>query len=167
MANQAGRLSLTFFAAAISLQGSTKNNGNSTGLKPWGSFGLEREKFTAALSCAGFQHPHLIVSVGAVTAMLGVALNLILGLSRVVLAMGRRADMPSLFAKVDSPCSPTSAIIAAGIAIGALALIGNVEITLSAKEWVLLELALEVSRRPRSRCVLEMQEASIVSHRER
>ena len=88
MANQAGRLSLTFFAAAISLQGSTKNNGNSTGLKPWGSFGLEREKFTAALSCAGFQHPHLIVSVGAVTAMLGVALNLILGLSRVVLAMG-------------------------------------------------------------------------------
>ena len=38
---------------------------------------------------------------------------------------------------------------------------------MSAKEWVLLELALEVSRRPRSRCVLEMQEASIVSHRER
>jgi APA family basic amino acid/polyamine antiporter len=37
---------------------------------------------------------HLIVSIGAVAATLGVALNLILGLSRVVLAMGRRADMP-------------------------------------------------------------------------
>jgi APA family basic amino acid/polyamine antiporter len=81
---------------------------------------------------------HLIVSVGAVTAMLGVALNLILGLSRVVLAMGRRADMPSLFAKVDSAGSPTSAIIAAGIAIGALALIGNVEITWSFSAFTVL-----------------------------
>jgi APA family basic amino acid/polyamine antiporter len=81
---------------------------------------------------------HLIVSVAAVTAMLGVALNLILGLSRVVLAMGRRADMPSLFAKVDSAGSPTPAIIAAGTAIGALALIGNVEVTWSFSAFAVL-----------------------------
>src|SRR5690606_13476539 len=34
------------------------------------------------------------VGAGAMTAMLGVLLNLILGLSRVVLAMGRRGDLP-------------------------------------------------------------------------
>ena len=39
---------------------------------------------------------HTIVTIGAITAMLGVALNLILALSRVVLAMGRRADMPGV-----------------------------------------------------------------------
>jgi basic amino acid/polyamine antiporter, APA family len=81
---------------------------------------------------------HLIVSVGAVTAMLGVALNLILGLSRVVLAMGRRADMPSLFARVDRSGSPTPAIVAAGAAIAALALIGNVEITWSFSAFTVL-----------------------------
>src|SRR5690606_28107556 len=42
-----------------------------------------------------------IVSVGAVTAMLGVLLNLVLGLSRVLLAMGRRGDMPAATARID------------------------------------------------------------------
>src|SRR5690606_3893451 len=39
----------------------------------------------------------IVVAIGSVTAMLGVLLNLILGLSRVVLAMGRRGDLPSSF----------------------------------------------------------------------
>jgi len=34
------------------------------------------------------------LGLGAIAAMLGVLLNLILGLSRVLLAMGRRRDMP-------------------------------------------------------------------------
>jgi basic amino acid/polyamine antiporter, APA family len=37
-----------------------------------------------------------IISIGAMTAMLGVLLNLLLGLSRMLLAMGRRRDMPGL-----------------------------------------------------------------------
>jgi APA family basic amino acid/polyamine antiporter len=41
-----------------------------------------------------------LVSIGAMTALLGVLLNLLLGLSRVVLAMGRRGDMPSIFSNV-------------------------------------------------------------------
>jgi basic amino acid/polyamine antiporter, APA family len=80
----------------------------------------------------------LIISIGAITAMLGVALNLILGLSRVVLAMGRRADMPGLFAKVDASGSPRVAVIIVGIAIGALALIGNVEVTWSFSAFTVL-----------------------------
>jgi APA family basic amino acid/polyamine antiporter len=43
---------------------------------------------------------HWLVAIGAMTAMLGVLLNLILGLSRVMLAMGRRGDMPMATANV-------------------------------------------------------------------
>ena len=39
--------------------------------------------------------PAQIVEIGAIVAMLGVLLNLVLGLSRVWLAMGRRRDMPA------------------------------------------------------------------------
>jgi basic amino acid/polyamine antiporter, APA family len=79
-----------------------------------------------------------IVGIGAVTAMLGVALNLILGLSRMLLAMGRRRDMPRLFANVNSSGSPVPAIIAVGIGIAALALIGNVETTWSFSAFTVL-----------------------------
>ena len=81
---------------------------------------------------------HTIVTIGAITAMLGVALNLILGLSRVVLAMGRRADMPGVFANVDASGSPNLAVIAVGVAIAAMALIGNVEVTWSFSAFTVL-----------------------------
>ena len=79
-----------------------------------------------------------IVGIGAVTAMLGVALNLILGLSRMLLAMGRRRDMPGLFADVNTSGSPVPAIIAVGMGIAALALIGNVETTWSFSAFTVL-----------------------------
>ncbi len=79
-----------------------------------------------------------IVGIGAVTAMLGVALNLILGLSRVILAMGRRGDMPERLAQVGRSGSPIPAIVAVGIAIAGLALIGNVEITWSFSAFTVL-----------------------------
>ena len=41
-----------------------------------------------------------ILALGAMTAMIGVLLNLLLGLSRVLLAMGRRHDMPAAVAAV-------------------------------------------------------------------
>lgn len=73
-----------------------------------------------------------IVAIGAMTAMLGVLLNLILGLSRVVLAMGRRQDLPRTFATLNpDQSSPTRAVIAVGGAIALLALIGNVKTTWS------------------------------------
>jgi len=43
-----------------------------------------------------------LVTIGAVVAMSGVILNLILGVSRVVMAMGRRADLPMRFANLNS-----------------------------------------------------------------
>jgi APA family basic amino acid/polyamine antiporter len=81
----------------------------------------------------------LVVTVGAVTAMLGVLLNLLLGLSRVLLAMGRRRDMPSLFARLnEAGMTPTSAVIAVAVLIGGLALIGDVRTTWSFSAFTVL-----------------------------
>jgi len=80
----------------------------------------------------GIPGASMILAVGAVTALLGVLLNLILGLSRVLLSMGRRKDMPSIFAKLNrSGTTPYPAVIVIGIAIAALVLIGNVKTTWS------------------------------------
>lgn len=71
-----------------------------------------------------------VVALGAVTAMAGVLLNLILGLSRVLLAMGRRRDVPALFGRLDATgTTPTAAVIAVGVLIAALAAIGDVRTT--------------------------------------
>jgi APA family basic amino acid/polyamine antiporter len=71
-----------------------------------------------------------LVALGACFAMLGVLLNLILGLSRVVLAMGRKGDLPPLFAHVSEEGRiPSAAIIGIGIAIIGLSFTGNVETT--------------------------------------
>lgn len=71
-----------------------------------------------------------LIAIGAVMAMLGVLLNLIIGLSRVVLAMGRQGDAPPVFARLwDDGRAPTGAVILVGLAVGGLALIGSVETT--------------------------------------
>lgn len=74
----------------------------------------------------------VIVSIGAITAMAGVLLNLILGLSRVWLAMGRRRDMPRILARLNSQqTTPYWAVLLVGATIGLLVLIGNVKTTWS------------------------------------
>ncbi len=71
-----------------------------------------------------------IVAVGAITAMLGVLLNLILGLSRVLLAMGRRRDMPAITDRIDtSGTTPYVAVFVMGVFIAGLVLIGDVRTT--------------------------------------
>lgn len=85
-------------------------------------------------------HPWLavLVSIGAVTAMLGVLLNLILGLSRMVLAMGRRADLPRPLARIDRRGVPAIAVIAVGLVIGGLALIGSIKLAWSFSAFTVL-----------------------------
>ncbi|MCC5647856.1 APC family permease [Nostoc sp. CHAB 5824] len=74
----------------------------------------------------------LVLGIGAVTAMLGVLLNLILGLSRVLLAMGRRSDAPKFLARLNQQqTTPYWAVIFVGIAIALLVLLGNVKTTWS------------------------------------
>ncbi|MBD0343868.1 MAG: amino acid permease [Coleofasciculus sp. Co-bin14] len=74
----------------------------------------------------------LVLAVGAMTAMLGVLLNLILGLSRVLLAMGRRRDMPRFLARLNQQgTTPYWAVLVVGGAIALLVLLGNVKTTWS------------------------------------
>lgn len=66
-----------------------------------------------------------ILAIGAIFAMLGVLLNLILGLSRVLLAMARRQDMPGILATLNPQATPHYAVIAVGCAIALIVLLGN------------------------------------------
>lgn len=80
-----------------------------------------------------------LLAVGAITAMLGVLLNLVLGLSRVLLAMGRRRDMPAVFGRLDrSGATPRWAVLAVGAAIGGLVLVGDVRTTWSFSAFTVL-----------------------------
>lgn len=80
-----------------------------------------------------------VLAVGAVTAMLGVLLNLLLGLSRVLLAMGRRGDMPRLFGRLDvTSKTPRAAVVAIGCLIAALTLLGDVKTTWSFSAFTVL-----------------------------
>ncbi|TVP76179.1 MAG: amino acid permease [Gemmatimonadales bacterium] len=70
------------------------------------------------------------LGLAAITAMASVLLNLILGLSRVALAMARRGDLPALLARVHPESgSPRPAVVATGGLILVLVLLGNVETT--------------------------------------
>lgn len=89
----------------------------------------------------GFGVPGLaaLIAAGAMTAMLGVLLNLILGLSRVLLAMGRRGDMPAATAKLDANGStPWVAVLVVGAIILGLAALGDVKTTWSFSAFTVL-----------------------------
>ena len=82
---------------------------------------------------------HWLVSVGAATAMLGVLLNLILGLSRVLLAMGRRGDMPQAVAQLNQNRStPPVAVIVVAVVIIGLTSVGSVKATWSFSAFTVL-----------------------------
>ncbi len=106
-----------------------------------GSIGVEAFSNAATLQAApleivaesfGIPGSAQIVAVGAITAMLGVVLSAILGLSRILLAMGRRGDMPSFVAKLNSSgTTPYWAVIIVGVTIALLVLIGDLKTTWS------------------------------------
>lgn len=69
------------------------------------------------------------VFIGAILAMLGVTLNLILGVSRVVLAMARRGDLPHAWATLNSTrtSAPTATWVTAAVMI-AIAALGGIRL---------------------------------------
>jgi APA family basic amino acid/polyamine antiporter len=80
-----------------------------------------------------------VVALGAVTAMLGVLLNLIIGLSRVVLAMGRRGDLPQRLGQLDkNGTSPRAAVTFTGLLIVGLTLLGSVKAAWSFSAFTVL-----------------------------
>lgn len=90
----------------------------------------EAAPLEAAARTFGLPAVPQLIAIGAVTAMLGVLLNLLLGLSRVLLAMGRRGDMPTAVARLNADgTTPVVAVVVMGSFIAALVLIGSVETT--------------------------------------
>lgn len=80
-----------------------------------------------------------VLAAGAILAMLGVLLNLVLGLSRVLLAMGRRGDMPGVVARVTArSATPVVAVWVVGALIAALVLIGDLKTTWSFSAFTVL-----------------------------
>lgn len=104
-----------------------------------GAAQTETAPLEAAASTFGLPGVPQLIAIGAVTAMLGVLLNLILGLSRMLLAMGRRGDMPALFGRLNaSGTTPTAAVIMMGVVIAGLVLVGNVRTTWSFSAFTVL-----------------------------
>jgi basic amino acid/polyamine antiporter, APA family len=80
-----------------------------------------------------------LIAIGALLAMLGVLLNLILGLSRVLLAMARRGDVPRGLAVLNSAgTSPNRCVIAVGVLVAGLCGLGQVHVTWSLSAFTVL-----------------------------
>jgi APA family basic amino acid/polyamine antiporter len=79
-----------------------------------------------------------LVEVGALAAMVGVLVNLVLGLSRVWLAMGRRGDLPRGLAVLDGRRNPTRAVVVAGAVVGSITLLGDLRLTWSFSAFTVL-----------------------------
>jgi len=107
------------------------------------AFAQTIEGATAPLEivAGGFAWPWVrwIVAIGAVTAMLGVLLNLMLGLSRVLLAMGRQRDMPTATARLNAQrTTPVVALVVMSIVVAGLCLTGDVKLTWSFSAFTVL-----------------------------
>lgn len=80
-----------------------------------------------------------IIAIGALFAMAGVLLNLVLGLSRVVLAMARRRDMPARLAILNtSSISAPAAVVVVGTVIALIALSGDIRAAWSFSAFTVL-----------------------------
>lgn len=106
------------------------------GLGAAGATGAPLEVAGRELSLPGVDR---VVAVGAITAMLGVLLNLVLGLSRVLLAMGRRGDMPAAAARLDrAGRTPVVAVLVVAALVAGLVAVGDVRTTWSFSAFTVL-----------------------------
>ncbi len=74
---------------------------------------------------------NIVVMVGAMAAMVGVLLNLLLGMSRVVLAMARRRDLPGGWAalRADRSAPRFAAWVACGLTLLMLVVLQDIKLT--------------------------------------
>jgi len=121
------RAVIVTLAMAVLLYAMVELGGRATGGPEWGDV-LNEGQSPAQLVSRPFS---TMWAVGAVTAMLGALLNLVLGLSRVWLAMGRRKDMPGRLARLDARSTPTAAVISAAVPVALIALIGDITLAWS------------------------------------
>jgi len=82
--------------------------------------------------------PTALFTMAGFVALIGVLLNLILGLSRVLLAMGRRGDVARGLGRLDGKKQPRNAIIAVGALIAVLCLLGDLKLAWSFSAFTVL-----------------------------
>ena len=81
----------------------------------------------------------MILTAGAGLALLSVLLNLLLGLSRVALAMGRRGDLPEATGRINESTNvPAVATVLVAVVIGGLVCVGDVKLTWSFSAFTVL-----------------------------
>lgn len=108
-----------------------------------GAVGAERLAATAAplqvaADAFGWGAAGTVVSVGGVTAMLGVILSQLLGLSRMGFAMARRRDLPHWFGQVNAHGVPGRAVLAIGAIAAVVAATGTLRGVASAASFTIL-----------------------------
>lgn len=82
---------------------------------------------------------NIIITLGASTAMLGVLLSQILGISRMLYAMGRKGDLPPLFSRIHQRTNvPHIGILFTGIVILLLVILGSFEFVVRAATFTIL-----------------------------
>jgi basic amino acid/polyamine antiporter, APA family len=87
----------------------------------------------------GFPGVIIFVGVGATTAMLGVLLSQLLGVSRMIFAMSRRKDLPGIFDHVDPVQGvPDRGILLAGVVTILVALFGTFKAIVAAAAFTTL-----------------------------
>jgi basic amino acid/polyamine antiporter, APA family len=95
---------------------------------------LERAAQVFALPGTG-----LVTGIGAMTAMLGVLLSQLLGISRMMYAMARRRDLPGILAHLDRRHDvPNYAILLTSAILILVALFGSLEVIVAAAAFTIL-----------------------------
>jgi APA family basic amino acid/polyamine antiporter len=80
-----------------------------------------------------------VVGIGAATAMFGVLLSQIVGISRMMFAMARRHDLPAALEHVSKGAAvPDYGIILTGLIISILAIVGTLQFIISAAAFTIL-----------------------------
>jgi basic amino acid/polyamine antiporter, APA family len=106
-----------------------------------GAAGLGGSRAPLELAAEAFTVPGIsrVMIAGAATAMLGVLLSQVLGISRMMLAMSRRGDLPAFLSKIDERRGiPLRAICLTGSIALLLALTGRLEFVLAAAAFTIL-----------------------------
>lgn len=78
------------------------------------------------------------IALGGLTAMLGVVLSQILGLSRMGFAMARRSDLPGALSRVDHRGIPRTAVVVVGVAATVVAATGALDAVVAAASVTIL-----------------------------
>lgn len=106
-----------------------------------GAESMSRSTSPLQLAALSMKTPAIetVITLGASTAMLGVLLSQILGISRMLLAMGRRNDLPSFLNSIHNKTHvPHIGIIITGIFILLITLLGSFEFVVRAATFTIL-----------------------------